>query len=340
MKALVLSNDSTFQEAVKLLDENGTGILPVIDSSKKLTGIITDGDVRRAILNNKYELESIINRSPKTIQVRTKTHSEVKNLLRSVHLRHMPIVDEAGKLVEVVTLDDSEFKVKDNWVVIMAGGLGSRLGELTKETPKPMLEVGGKSILESIIENFKSFGFHRFVLCVRYKSHVIEEYFKDGSDFGVEIKYTKEKERMGTAGALTLIPFDLEIPFLVVNGDVLTTIDFTDFLDFHYKENSGATMCIKKYEYQIPYACIEHDNENNLIGLREKPIQKYFVNTGIYVLNPNVIQYIPKSSFYDMPSLFESISKKEEVKVFKYDDYWLDIGRPEDYKKSMLDSEI
>jgi dTDP-glucose pyrophosphorylase/CBS domain-containing protein len=340
MKHLVLKDNSVFHDAVKLLDENGTGILPVLDKEKKLIGIITDGDIRRAILNNTYDLEKVINHNPKTIKYRSKTHSEIKSYLKAIHLRHMPLIDEEGRLVEVVTLDDSEFKLKDNWIVIMAGGLGSRLGELTKEIPKPMLEVGGKPILRAIVENFKSFGFHRFVFCVRYKSHIIEDYFGDGSDFGVEIRYTREKERMGTAGALTLIPFKMEKPFIVVNGDVLTVIDFIEFLDFHYKEKSIATMCVKKYQFQFPYATIEFDESNKLQALKEKPIHNYYVNTGMYILSPEAIKYIPNNSFYDMPSLFESLLENETTKVFRYDDYWLDIGRPEDYEKGNIDISV
>lgn len=334
MERLVFDNKVTLEQAIRLLDKNGNGFLPVVSDDNLLLGIITDGDLRRAILNKNFDLENVINKNPVTVTHLT-PRVQIKRQLKDLHRRHMPVVDEMGKLVDVVVLDDFEVESKPNWVVIMAGGLGSRLGDLTKDTPKPMLKIGGKPILQGIVEHFKSQGFHKFIFCVNYKSHIIEDYFGDGESFGVEIRYTKEAKKLGTAGALSLIDFDLVHPFFVVNGDVLASLNFDDFLNYHIINYADATMCIKNYTYEVPYACIDFDKDNKLLEIKEKPKYDYFINTGMYVLNPSVLDFIPKDVFYDMPTLFEELlgSKKYILKVFNTSEYWLDIGNPDDYKR-------
>lgn len=337
MKYLELTSDTNLDDALRLLDSNGNGFLPVVDEVGKLVGIITDGDIRRGILNKTLELDAVINRKPTTAKIGT-SHVDIKKQLRIIHRRHMPVVDESGKLIEVVILDEFEFISKDNLVVIMAGGLGSRLGDLTKDTPKPMLNVGGKSILQGIIEHFKSQGFCKFLLCLNYKAEVIEDYFKNGEWLGVDIKYTKEKKRLGTAGALSLIDFEVNEPFFVVNGDVLTTINFDDFLNFHQVNKADATMCIKKISFDVPYACIEFNEKMDLKGVKEKPSLDYFINTGMYVLDPKLLKEIPKDDFFDMPQLFQQcIDDALTTKVFTIEDYWLDLGKLEDFNKGNKD---
>ncbi len=334
MKYLIYSDTTTLEEAVGILDQNGTGFLPVVDNENKLIGIITDGDLRRGILNKKFNLESIINKNP-TVAKNTESHVVIKKRLRELKRRHMPVVDNEGKLVDVVILDDFESITKDNWVVIMAGGLGTRLGDLTKNIPKPMLEVGGKPMLLRIVEHFKMQGFVKFILCVNYKSEIIENYFGNGSRFGVEVIYTKENKRMGTAGALSLIETEVDKPFFVVNGDVLTSINYDDFLNHHITNKAEATMCIKQFSHEVPYACVEFDSSMNLNGLKEKPTYEYYINTGMYVLNPSVLKYITQNEYFDMPSLFELLlDNKQATKVFRIDEYWLDIGLKEDFKKA------
>jgi dTDP-glucose pyrophosphorylase len=337
MNYLVLEASTKLEVAIRLLDSNGNGFLPVVDSNNKLIGIITDGDLRRGILNNNLELLAIINKNPTTVPGGT-SHVLIKKKLKEIHRRHMPVVDENGILVEIVTLDEFEFVAKENWVIIMAGGIGSRLGELTKEVPKPMLLVGGKPILHGIIEHFKNQGFGKFVICVNYKAEIIEDYFKNGEWLGVEIKYTQEQKRLGTAGALSLIDFEINAPFFVVNGDVLTAINFEDFLNFHQTNNSDATMCIKKFRFDVPYACVDFNIDMDLLSLKEKPSFDYFVNTGMYILDPKILDEIPKESFFDMPQLFEeAINKNYLAKVFSMEEYWLDLGKPEDFHKGNAD---
>lgn len=340
MEYFVYRENASLEDALTILDKNGNGFLPVVDEVGKLYGVITDGDLRRGVLNKNLSLDTIINRNPIT-EREDVPEMNVKLRLRELHRRHMPILDAEGKLLRVVVLDDFEFISKNNRVVIMAGGMGSRLGELTKDTPKPMLHIGGKPILQGIIEYFKSHGFGKFILCVNYKSEVIENYFGDGKVFGVDIKYTKETKRMGTAGALSLIEEKLDEPFFVVNGDVMTSINYEQFMKAHLEYHAAATMCIKSFSNEIPYACVEFNENSDLIALKEKPSYEYFINTGMYILSPNVLKYIPKDSFFDMPSLYEILMEHGEItKVYKINEYWLDIGRPDDFHQGQKDISI
>ncbi|QKF91989.1 nucleotidyltransferase family protein [Campylobacter sp. CCUG 57310] len=330
---LVLNNKVVFNDAIKLLDLNGNGVLPVVNEKQELLGIITDGDIRKAILNNKLDLNYIINKNPHKLHINT-SRNKVVNYLKKIKRRHMPLIDDNGKFIKIFTLDEIDFNLKQNWVVIMAGGLGTRLGELTRDTPKPMLKVGTKPIIEHIIDMFVSHGFTNFMLSVNYKAEVIKDYFGDGSRFGIEIIYLEEKKRLGTGGALSLIDIELNEPFFVTNGDVLSTLDYDKLLLYHKKQKSIATMCIRKYNYQIPYGIIEIDSNDNIKSMQEKPVKEFFINTGIYVLNPEILNYVPKDEFFDLPRLFSIIKDAGlTTKSFEITDYWIDMGRPDDYER-------
>ncbi|RDH81537.1 MAG: nucleotidyl transferase [endosymbiont of Galathealinum brachiosum] len=331
MKNLVLSSKSTFKEAIRMIDTNGNGFLAVVDDANKLVGILTDGDIRRAILDDKTNLLEIINKDPVVMDINA-TRKQVVHKLKELHRKHMPIVDSNMVLQDVITLDDEEFDLKPNWVVIMAGGLGTRLGDLTKHTPKPMLMVGDKPMLEHIMEMFISHGFTKFILSVNYKSEIIRQHFKDGYELGVEIKYLEETKRLGTGGALSLINTEIKEPFFVTNGDVITSVDYEKLLDYHNKNNSSATMCVRKSSYQIPYGVIEIDSQNNILNLQEKPEHNYYINTGIYVLSPDVLKHVPKNEFFDLPTLFTLLNDEGYVnKSYEINDYWIDMGLPDDY---------
>jgi dTDP-glucose pyrophosphorylase len=337
---LILTEKTQLNDAIRLLDKNGNGVLPVVDEANKLLGLITDGDIRKAILNNKFDLNHIINKNPYKLNIHT-SKSQIVNYLKKVHRRHMPLVDDANTFVKIFTLDEIDFNLKPNWVVIMAGGLGVRLGELTKNTPKPMLKVGGKPMLQHIIEMFVAHGFTKFMLSVNYKSEVVKDYFQDGSKFGVEVIYLEEKERLGTGGSLSLIDMDLQDPFFVTNGDVLSALDYEELLEFHRKQNSTATICIRKSSYQIPYGVIVTDNESNVVTMVEKPIKEFFINTGIYVLSPEVLGYVPSEQFFDLPDLFTVLRDADKTtKCFEVTDYWIDMGQPGDYEEINRKMEI
>ena len=219
----------------------------------------------------------------------------------------------------------------------MVGGLGARLKPLTENIPKPMLNVGGQPILKTILKGFVDNGFTNITMCLGYMSNVIEDYFKDGSDFGANIKYIVEERRMGTAGALSLIKEKIDKPFFVMNGDLITNINYEQMLDFHEEQNSKATMCVREYDIQVPYGVVNVINED-IVSIEEKPIHSFFINAGVYLLDPECINLIPKDEFYDMPSLFEKMILTDKKTIsFPLKEYWLDIGRMSDYERANLE---
>jgi NDP-sugar pyrophosphorylase family protein len=216
----------------------------------------------------------------------------------------------------------------------MAGGLGTRLGELTRDCPKPLLRVGNKPVLETILENCIEYAFKRFYISVNYKADMLKDYFGDGSRWGVDIRYIEEKKRLGTAGALGLLPEDPTVPLLVMNADVLTKINFKHLLEFHEEHRSVATMCVREYEFQVPYGVVKIDN-HRLLDILEKPVHQFFVNAGIYVLNPEAVSMVPKNTYFDMPALFEKLLQDQaETAAFPVREYWLDIGRKDDLERA------
>ena len=329
---LIYSVDTTFREAIQLLDDCGKGVLPVVDDSGKFIGLITDGDVRRALLNNQLDVENIINKNPHKFDIDT-TQQQRLQFLKTIRRRHLPLIDSNGKYIDMFVLDDLDFNSKPNYVVIMAGGLGSRLGELTENTPKPMLSIGGIPILETILSSFIEHGFTKFYFSVNYLKEKIIEHFGHGEKWGVNIEYLIENQRLGTGGALSLINERLDYPALIINGDVLTSLDYDELLNFHLEKKSDGTMCVLTHEFTLPYGVVESEN-TKLLSLKEKPSIKMDVNAGIYILNPEAIELVPQNTYYDLPSLFEKlISKKKNINIYNIKDTWIDIGHVDDYKR-------
>ena len=332
-----LNINSTIKEALKIIDSGAIRIALVVDSDNKLLGTLSDGDIRRGLLKNlslNDTIEDLYSKSPTIASVNDSNERIIQKAI-SKQVYQIPVVDDEGKLVDIVNLATLlNITKKRNRVILMAGGLGTRLRPLTQDIPKPLLKVGNKPILETIIKNFANFGFVNITISLNYKGEMIKGYFGDGSDFGVNIDYIEENMRLGTAGALSLIENKPNEAFFVMNADLLTDVNFSHLLDFHSFSNSDATMCVREYEYQVPYGVIEVE-ESNVTSIVEKPIQKFFVNAGIYVLSPKVFDYIPKNEFYDMPTLFNTfIEKEKKVISFPIHEYWLDIGRLEEYKKA------
>ncbi|MEZ4838944.1 nucleotidyltransferase family protein [Flavobacterium sp.] len=328
-----IKNLKSFQDIIVKLDSFGVGFLAVVDDSNTLVGIVTDGDIRKALLNRKKEVSEIINYNPITLPHTTPRH-QIKSFLEEKRRLHVPLIDENSKLVEVYLLNNFSSEYHPNYVVIMAGGLGSRLGDLTRNVPKPMLQIKGKPMVEYIIESFKNQGFNKFIFCINYKKEYIQDYFSDGNKLGVSIEYIEEQTRLGTAGALSLIKKNkFEVPFFVVNGDVISNIDYLDLIDFYTLSKADAVMCVKEMSHTNPYAEVEYDEHFNLLDLKEKPTKKFDINLGIYLLNEKVRQLLPENEFFDMPSLFiKAKESKLNVKVFRANDDWMDIGLPTDYK--------
>ncbi|MDA8991317.1 nucleotidyltransferase family protein [Opitutales bacterium] len=331
----ILTEKVTTKELIYSIDQTGLGAIAIVDSENKYLGLTTDGDLRKALLSESFTLDSLINKKAVTASD-TLCIEERVSLLKSIHRRHLPIVSEKGDFVDLFCLDEIDFNLKPNAVVIVAGGLGSRLGELTQNTPKPMLPVGGQPILEHIIKLFKHHGYTRFLLSVNYKSEQITDYFKDGKNFGCEIEYLKENKRLGTAGALSLIKHKLDHPFFVVNGDVLTSVDYDKVLEKHLSTNAFATMASRKIENMLDYGVLDLQEDGKVKGITEKPTFSYQVNAGIYIFNPEVIQLVEQDSYLDMPCLFRKILKlNHNVQSFEISDYWVDIGKKNDLFKVM-----
>lgn len=336
-----ISKNISIKEALELLSSSSSMRLLVIGNKNKW-GIVTDPDIRKALLNNmtlEDKIEKIVNYSPITAHYND-DKEEIIQLSVKYNIYQIPIVDDSGCIIRIENVLENKIINKNNKIVIMAGGLGTRLRPLTEDIPKPMLKVGNKPILEIIIKKFKKQGFTDFVLCVNYKAEIIQNYFKDGKDFGVSISYVHESKRMGTAGALSLIEFIGNEPFFVTNGDILTEVDYNAMLEFHMTNKSLATMGVRKHFYQIPYGVIVSNAKNQILKIEEKPEQTFLVNSGIYILDPKTLSYIPKNEFFDMPTLFEYIQENDKKHAYLIEDYWIDIGRHEEYERANKDFKI
>lgn len=332
----LISTDSTIIETLKIIDEQALQIALVVDATGRLLGTVTDGDVRRAILHGisfDEPVNRIMNQQPKTVKI-DESRDAVLFIMKRYQLKHIPVIDHNGFIVSLEVLNDMIGEIRENPVVLMAGGLGTRLGELTQDCPKPLLKVGDKPILETILQNLIEYGFYKFYLSVNYKAEMIEQYFGDGSKWGVDIRYIRENKRLGTAGPLSLLPEKPAHPLVVMNGDLLTKVNFKHLLDFHTGHKSQATMCVREYKFQVPYGVVQLD-QHRLIGIVEKPTQQFFVSAGVYVLEPDALKLIPQRKFFDMPTLFNKlVRQKRETAAFPIREYWLDIGHLCDFERA------
>jgi len=323
-------------EALNRIDQNGLGLLLLVNDNFVLEGILTDGDVRKAILNGvslDVPTKKVMNKDY-LYGLSKDQYEDHISLLKRNKKTLLPIIDDYKKLVGLVQLYDQQFNKIDNTVVLMVGGLGSRLGKLTQITPKPMLTINNKPLLEIILEKFIKQGFHKFIFCINYKGSVIKKYFGDGKDWNVSIQYTEEKKRLGTAGALSLMQNDIQKPIIVMNGDILTNIEFPKMLQFHQDHQSVATMVVKEHIVQIPFGVIEYHGYR-IQSIKEKPSHKHYINAGIYILNPECLKFIKVNTFYNMTSLFNRLLKeKKDVIVYPAYEHeqWIDIGNFETYQ--------
>ena len=328
-RELLLSPNDSLDRAIKVLHEGGRRIALVSGENDRLLGTITDGDIRRALISQstvKSPVSLIMNCNPVTVDDKVE-NKEILSLMSSQGFLHMPIVNKDGILCGLETLEHLIKSPKhDNPVFLMAGGFGTRLRPLTESTPKPLLKVGLKPILEMIIEQFISYGFHNFYISTHFKSAQIRDYFKTGEAYGVSIKYVHEDNPLGTAGSLGLLPDNLtDLPLIVMNGDLLTKVDFKNLLNFHHESNTEATMCVREYDFQVPYGVIEIDNYK-IKKIEEKPIHKFFVNAGIYVLSKNLVDKIDGKFYLDMTDFLNQELNNGGVSTFPIHEYWLDIG--------------
>ena len=322
----------TFEDLILALDRTGVGSLIILNEQFDFLGLVSDGDIRTAILTNEKKINNIINKNAYT-WLDTQSRQAGINHMKKIHRNILPVVNKKNKVVDILCLDEISFDTIDNPVVIMAGGLGTRLYPLTQETPKPMLPINGKPILERIIEKLISQGFQNFYISINYLGAQIKEYFQDGVKWDISIKYIEETKRLGTAGALFQLKEIINKPFIVMNGDIITDLDFRKFLNFHNETKSNSTMCLFKQVHQVPFGVVEFDNQFRIISMKEKPKSEYYVNMGIYAVSPQILQYIPDNEYYDMPTLFQNlIDNKKIANAYIFEGLWNDIGRVEDYK--------
>lgn len=331
-----INQNASIKEALEVIDKGAIKVAVVLSDDGLLLGMLNDGDIRRALLKGMSlgdSIAGIINKHPVVANIND-TKERILELANEKKLHQIPIISN-GKLVGIQ--DIREFlapKNKPNKVILMVGGLGTRLRPLTNDVPKPMLDVGNKPILHTIVENFAKYGYTDIIMCVNYKSEIIKEYFGDGSKFGVKIEYILEHQRMGTAGALSLLQKRPKDDFFVMNGDLLTNVNFEYLHEYHKDSNALASICIRKYEMQVPYGVV-NVRANKVTSIEEKPTQSFFVSAGIYMFSPIVLDFIPKGVFYDMPTLFSELLKHDfPIHPFPIREYWLDIGRMDEYRRA------
>lgn len=338
-KALI-GPSTTVHSALETINQVGCQIALVVDQSRRLLGTVSDGDVRRALLQGKTLdslVQEVMHPAPTTVRDEDSRHARLAKMRRSA-LHQLPVLNSDGIVVGLETVDDFlTAPERTEWVVIMAGGLGSRLRELTHDTPKPMLRVGSRPLLETIIRAYADQGFRDFYLAVNYKAEQIEEHFGDGSQLGVRVHYLRENKRMGTAGALSLLPERPSRPFVVTNADLLTKENFADMVDQHIESGADGTMGVREYEMQVPFGVVV-EKDGRIQSIQEKPVHRFTVSSGMYVLSPQALDLVPQDQFFDMPALFEAMAAEEMVtRCHRINGYWLDIGRLPDFERANRD---
>jgi dTDP-glucose pyrophosphorylase len=332
-----LQINSTIEQVVHVLNETSVRIVLVTDALGVLIGTISDGDIRRGLLrglNLTSPIESIIH--PDSLVVPPGlSRDTVIQLMTANKIQQIPIVDDEMRVVGLHLWDEiSSLQARSNMMVIMAGGKGTRLYPQTEKCPKPMLPIAGKPILEHIINRAKAEGFSHFVLAIYHLGHMIEEYFGDGSRFGVKIEYLREESPLGTAGALSLLNPLPNSSIVVTNGDVVSDIHYGELLDFHRRYSAMATMAVRVHEWQNPFGVVRTQGIE-IIGYEEKPISRSHINAGVYVIEPWAIGLLAKSMSCDMPTLLQLIQKSDKrIIAYPIHENWLDIGRPDELLKA------
>lgn len=346
LKNLLVSAESSVREVMENIDRSAKGIALVVDEAGRLISTITDGDIRRAILSGidlNIKISELIPLRPATyadgpVTAPADTPDPVLlHKMTEMGVRQIPLVDGDGRVVSVVLLSDlvKEYELPLR-AIVMAGGFGTRLRPLTEDLPKPMLPLGTRPLLELIVEQLRDAGIRQVNVATHYKGEVISDHFKDGQDFGVEIRYVKEDQPLGTVGALSLLE-ESEEPLLVMNGDILTRVDFRSMLHFHREHEADLTVAVKQYELSVPYGVILTDGVA-VTGISEKPVLRQFINAGIYLLNPSVRRLIPNGQPYDIPDLIHALLREgRSVVSFPIREYWLDIGKADHYDQAKSD---
>ena len=333
----LVRESGTILDALRALDRGAIEIAFVVDADEKLLGALTDGDVRRALLagaSMNSPIAPYVNRRITQLGEGS-GRIEALELMQARSIGQIPIVRGDGRIVGVHLLRDMlAARERESWAVVMAGGLGTRLGSLTQHTPKPMLRVAGRPILERIVLHLVGHGVKRIFLSVNYLAHVIEDHFKDGARFGARIEYLREEKALGTGGALSLLPQAPTHPLIVMNGDLVTQADIGSMLSFHSKSGAMATLGLRRYQHQVPFGCVELDGDR-LLRFEEKPTLSRLVNAGVYVLSPDVVRRVPKGQAFPLPNLLEEcLGRNEKVCGYEIVDDWIDVGQRDQLREA------
>jgi len=336
----LITPDATLRDALRNIDATGAGIALVVDAERRLLGTLSDGDIRRALIRGENldgPCGPFANAAPATASIDLDTASRLA-LLRSRKLRQLPLVDGEGRVAGLSTVSDFlEIPERSEAVVIMAGGRGTRLAELTQDTPKPMLKVGPRPMLDTVVDAFAAQGFRRLFLSINYRGEQIESHFGDGSERGLHIRYLREDSPRGTCGSLSLLPADVDGDVLVTNGDVLTKMDYGRLADDHAASDAAATVVVRDYEMQVPFGVIDAD-QGRVLGIEEKPSRIYRINAGVYVLSASARRVIPNDGPFDMPQLVHELLRTGgSVRAHRAEGYWVDVGRMTDFVRANED---
>jgi len=338
IRALCVDSVLSLRDALSIIDANASQFVLVVDKDDTLLGVVTDGDIRRAILRGDSldsPVSSVMNRSPK-VTVEGESRVSMVRRMKELDVHFLIKIDENRRVLGIVRFSDLAVPAtRTNPVVIMAGGRGRRLGALTDNCPKPMLPLGKKPILEMIIENLVECGFLNFYISVNYLKDSIIDYFGDGERLGIKIAYLHEDKPLDTAGSLSLIDPLPKEPLLVMNGDIFTDLDFGELVDLHERSGADGTMCLREMSYQVPFGVVDLSDDGSVSSIREKPVITYMANAGIYVLSPEVLSFVPKGEPYAMTTLMDDIiSRDKKLVSHTVDGLWIDVGRMEDFERA------
>ena len=343
MSEPILSESASLRDAIAVIEHTRRLIAAVVSADGRLMGILSDGDIRRALLRGltlERPAADAMMRTP-IVGRASATDRELCDLMIGRGVAAIPLVDESGKFARVVQLQD--FAVEQQWsggeayfaAVIMAGGEGRRLRPLTLDRPKPMISVGGVPLLERQVRSMVKSGLKRIFISTNYLGHLIEEHFGNGSEFGADIRYLREEKSLGTAGALSLLPCRPDAPILVINGDVLTTSDFGKLLDYHRETEAFATVAAMQHRVEIPFGVLRLKG-HQVFAIEEKPSESFLCNAGIYVLTPEALALVPPDTHIDMTEVIEqALGRNHRVSVFPIHEYWTDIGNPADLEMAL-----
>lgn len=347
LERILVQPTSSVREAIRIVDSGAVGIALVVDDDQRLIGTITDGDIRRAILSGVDQggdVSALLAHRAAQYQVPTVASidsdpAQLLSLMQAKAIRHIPLVDDRGRVVELALLSElverPELPVS---AVVMAGGLGTRLRPLTDQVPKPMLPLGGRPLMEWTLDQLRASGVRRVSVTTHYKGEAISSHFGDGRRYGVEISYLNEDQPLGTAGALGMMDPPRE-PVLVINGDILTQLNYRSMYDFHRDQNADMTVAVRQYQFRVPYGVVETEGIR-VRRLVEKPSYTFFVNAGVYLVEPVVFQHVPSGRRFDMTDLIECLlGAGRTVASFPVREYWLDIGQHADYERAQDDVE-